>query len=724
MPRQAEIAFAAVDEALLQLRANDSWDLLGAMMAPRPLAVVMATAQTQVVGKRHYGRKAVAAGGGGGDMAGMTRRDFNPVLLWRASVPLDAKGQAVVPLKLNDSLSGFRLVAVATAGNDLFGTGTTSIRTTQDLQILPGIPPIVRSGDDYVATVLARNTTSAPMQVQIGGTAGAITLPQQARTIAAGGAASIAWRIVAPQNGPVAWQISAKSPTASDAVAVSQTVLPAIPDQILQATLIQPGTALPLALPPGALPGRGGVDVSLSASLGGNLPGVRVFMAAYPYDCIEQKLSRAVATGDRAAWDRAAQSLAGYLDNNGLVRFFPGDWLAGDAALTAYVLDLAAQNGWPLPSAPRDRMISGLNAVAGGQSSAALPDVSTRIAVLAALSRAGAMAPALLESVSFTPNAWPASTLIDWISITERLPAYADQARQAEAVLRTRLDRQGTTLRLARDERAGLLVSADTTAAKLLGFATPRPAWRADSPLLARALMLRQRAGHWDTTPANALGTLAMAGFQRRFEAIPVTGTTQISLGSAVRNVDWAAPTLQTLPWPTAKSPLTLRHSGTGTPWATVSARAAVPLAAPFTSGFAASRSISPVSQAVHGRWTRGDVVKITVTLTPRAPVEWVVINDPVPAGATILGGSLGGRSEMLGQETSEGTSPSFVERRSDAIHAHYAALGRAPVTYSYTLRLGSTGRFQLPPTRIEALYSPEMLALLPNQLIIVAPVP
>jgi uncharacterized protein YfaS (alpha-2-macroglobulin family) len=146
-------------------------------------------------------------------------------------------------------------------------------------------------------------------------------------------------------------------------------------------------------------------------------------------------------------------------------------------------------------------------------------------------------------------------------------------------------------------------------------------------------------------------------------------------------------------------------------------------LAAPFTSGFAASRAISPVSQAVPGRWTRGDVVKITVTITPRAPVEWVVINDPVPAGATILGGSLGGRSEMLGQEESEGTSPSFVERRSDAIHAHYAALGRAPVTYSYTLRLGSTGRFQLPPTRIEALYSPEMLALLPNQPIIVAPV-
>ena len=723
LPKDAEIAFAAVDEALLQLRGNDSWDVLAAMMAPRPLAVVMATAQTQVVGKRHYGRKAVAAGGGGGDMAGMARRDFNPVLLWRASVPLDARGQAVVPLKLNDSLSGFRLVAVATAGADLFGTGSTSIRTTQDLQILPGIPPVVRSGDDYVATMLARNATTAPMQVQIGGTAGAITLPQQARTIPAGGAANIAWRIIAPAKGPVAWQITARSATASDAVSLSQAVLPAVPDQILQATLIQPGTALPIALPPGALPGRGGIDVTLSASLGGDLPGVRAFMAAYPYDCIEQRLSRAVATGDRPAWDRAAQSLAGYLDGNGLARFFPGDWLAGDAELTAYILDLAGQSGWPLPSAPRDRMVSALSAVAAGQSTTTLADVPTRIAVLAALSRAGALAPALLDSIAFTPNSWPVATLIDWISITERLPARADQARQAEAMLHTRLDRQGTVLRLARDERTGLLTSADATAAKLLGFATPRPAWRADSPLLARALMLRQRAGHWDTTPANALGTLAIAGFQRRFEAIPVSGTTQISLGNAVRSVDWAAPQPQSLPWPPTKAPLTLRHTGAGTPWATVSVRAAVPLAAPFTAGFAATRSLSPVAQAVPGRWTRGDVLRVTITITPRAPVEWVVINDPVPTGATILGGTLGGRSEMLGQDATTGTSPSFVERRTNAIHAHYAALGRAPVSYSYTLRLGSTGRFQLPPTRIEALYSPEMVALLPNAAVVVAPV-
>ena len=61
----ADVAFVAVDEALLQLAPNDSWDVLTAMSGERPLSVLTSTAQIQAVGKRHYGRKAVEAGGGG-----------------------------------------------------------------------------------------------------------------------------------------------------------------------------------------------------------------------------------------------------------------------------------------------------------------------------------------------------------------------------------------------------------------------------------------------------------------------------------------------------------------------------------------------------------------------------------------------------------------------------------------------------------------------------------
>ena len=375
LPPGSEVAFAAVDEALLQLKENSSWALLETMMADRPLMVQTSTAQSQVVGKRHYGRKALAAGGGGGTEAGGTvRRDFQPLLLWRGSVPLDAAGHANLDVPLNDSLSSFRFVAVATGGADLFGTGKTVVRTTQDLQILAGIPPLVREGDRYVATVLLRNTTAKPMQVTATGHAGPAMLAPRLVEVPAAGAVTVGWTLIAPaaaaSGAPIEWAVDASAAGgAKDAVRLPQLVVPAVPVETLQATLVQltPAASFPVAIPSDALPGRGGLDVALSRSLGGALPGVKAYMAAYPYDCIEQQLSRAVALGDHARWDASAALLPAYLDSDGLVRYFPADWILGDDALTAYILRLLADSGWALPADARAKMIAGLTSFVGGR---------------------------------------------------------------------------------------------------------------------------------------------------------------------------------------------------------------------------------------------------------------------------------------------------------------------------------------------------------------------
>jgi len=746
LPAGSEIAFAAVDEALLQLHGNDSWDVLTAMMADRPLAVLTSTAQTQVVGKRHYGRKAVAAGGGGGEGAGgVVRRDFNPLLLWRGRVPLDAAGRAVIPVAMNDSLSAFRLVAIATGGSDLFGTGSITVRTTQDLQLVAGLPQVVRENDRYTATVLVRNATAKAFSATVSGSAGAMPLANRIVNVPAGNATTVAWDVAAPSiSGPVAWAINAQATTgAKDAVRVAQSVIPAVPVETLQATLLQvdkPQT-FPVALPKGALPGRGGVDIALSRSLGDALPGVRSYMGAYPYDCIEQRLSVAVTTGDHAKWDVATALLPAYLDRDGLVRFFPADWIAGDDSLTGYILRLSADSGWTLPADVRAKMIAGLTGFVGGKVARPHDNMlvvekgrgivgtgsfsgdgpSRRLGAVAALLSVGAATPAMVEPLSIGPDAWPTAAVIDWVTVL-RLPGIPDgpsKLAQATNVLRARLDLQGTRLTITRaDDPWQLLSSPDLTAARLLQAVAGLPDWKADAARIARGLMLGQSRGHWDSTPANAVGTLAMRAFGKAFEATPVTGTTTAAIGPASRAFDWttgSAPPLATLPWPAGPAAFTIAHIGTGAPWAIVTSRASVPLTAPFASGFAVRRAVTPVTQAVAGRWSRGDVMKVRVEVTPRAPLQWVVINDPVPAGATILGGSLGGRSEVLAAGATAGVQPTFVERRTDAVHAHYESMSKAMVVYEYTVRLNSAGTFRLPPTRVEALYSPEMMALLPN---------
>ncbi|HXF17902.1 MAG TPA: MG2 domain-containing protein, partial [Burkholderiales bacterium] len=148
-PRAGEVALVAVDEGLLELLPNDSWKLLEAMMQPRGIEVDTSTAAMQVVGKRHYGRKALVQGGGGGHQA--ARELFDTLLLWKGRVALDDKGRARVEIPLNDSLTSFRIIAVADAGLGLFGTGQTSIRATQDLMLMSGLPPLVREGDRFDA---------------------------------------------------------------------------------------------------------------------------------------------------------------------------------------------------------------------------------------------------------------------------------------------------------------------------------------------------------------------------------------------------------------------------------------------------------------------------------------------------------------------------------------------------------------------------------------------
>ncbi|WP_174291477.1 MG2 domain-containing protein, partial [Sphingomonas bacterium] len=269
--RTADVAFAAVDQALLQLAPNESWDVLTAMMGERPLSVLTSTAQMQIVGKRHYGRKAVeAGGGGGGDQAALNRENFQPVLLWRGRVALDANGRARVAVPMSDALSSFKLVAVADDGAGLFGSGEATVRTAQDLSVYAGLPPLVRSGDWYAAGFTLRNGSVHPMTV----TATVDLQPRVAIghpitvTIPAGGAVPVAWNLLAPEGVTgLRWQVSARAADgrAADRLMVTQDVVPAIPVETWASALSRAGdnSSILIAPPAGALPGRGSVDVRL-----------------------------------------------------------------------------------------------------------------------------------------------------------------------------------------------------------------------------------------------------------------------------------------------------------------------------------------------------------------------------------------------------------------------------------------------------------------------------
>ncbi len=740
-PKGSEVALAAIDEGLLELLPNNSWKLLDAMMAERGVEVETSTAQMQVIGKRHFGRKALVPGGGGGRST--ARELFDTLLLWRARVPLDDNGNATVEIPLNDSLTSFRIAAVASSGAGLFGTGEASIRSTQELMVLSGLPPLVREGDKFRATFTVRNAGQRPLDVTVTPRATGAMLAPQNVSLAPGQAREVYWEMSVPVLATrLDWQVDATeskaqddASSARDALKVSQTVVPAVPERTYQATILQLTQPESIAVqrPADAIPGRGGINIQMQAKLAGDLPGVRDYFLNYVYTCFEQRTSIAIGLRDRARWTSLMAALPDYLDSDGLVKY----WTLlreGDDTLTSYVLSIANEAGYAIPDRERDRMEQALIAFVEGRvvRYSALPtaDLAIRkVAALEALSRRKEpLNPKWLESFTIEPNLWPTSAVIDWYLILKRqpkLPRHDERFKAAEQVLRSRLNFQGTTMGFSTEKRDALwwlMISADSNANKLLVALNDVPAWKDDMPRLVRGSLGRMDHGHWNTTVANAWGVVALDKFSARFESTPVTGTTTATLvGNSFAHTwtpdDGNKPFAQKLAWPEQRENVTITQDGSGAPWVTLQSLAAIPLKEPLSTGYRITRTVTPIQQQTKGEWKRGDIARITLDIDAQSDMTWVVVDDPLPAGSTALGRGLGSDSTMATQgERKQGTVwPAFEERTFTAYRAYFRYVPKGRFITEYTVRLNNPGLFNMPATRVEAMYAPEMFGEIPN---------
>jgi alpha-2-macroglobulin len=742
LPAGSEVAVAAVDEGLLELMPNKSWNLLEAMMGRRGYDVRTATAQMEVIGKRHFGRKALPHGGGGGRQT--TRELFDTLLLWQGRVPLDAGGAATVQVPLNDSLTSFRIAAVATAGVGQFGTGSTEIRSTQDLMLLSGLPPLVRQGDALPAQFTVRNTAERPLDVELSGQVDGLDapLPPQRVPLAAGEARVVEWPVQIPATAEaLRYTIEARAADGpSDRLRVTQQVQAAVPVRTLQATLLrwEPNLRLPLQRPADALADRGGVDVGAAASLAGNLAPLEQWLRAYPYSCLEQKTSIAVGLGDAVRWSELTGTLPSYTDNDGLLKFFP-TMTSGSEVLTAYVLSISQAAGWKLPSATQERMVSGLRGFVGGtirrDSPFNAPDLVLRkLAAIEALARVGSAEPSLLDSIAIEPNLWPTSAVLDWWSVLQRLPSIPDRdARLAavEQIVRARLDLQGTTMGFSTEKSDALhwlMAGPDANALKLILQLVELNLWHDDLPRLVRGALARQQRGTWSTTIADAWGAVAMRRFSAAYEAAPVTGTTTLTLADAAQSMDWTAasgtpqpvpsPAIAHLPWPAQQANLVVDQTGSGNPWLTVASRAAIPLTAPLSSGYRITKTVTPIEPRASGQYGVGDKLRVRLEIEAQSDMTWVVVNDPIPAGASHLGTGLArdSRIDTGGSAADDTLTPVFVERRFDGYRGYYDFVPKGHFVAEYVVRLNQSGHFELPPTRVEALYAPEMFGEIPNR--------
>lgn len=752
LPALADVAVIAVDEALLKLKENKTWDILSAMMSQRPLAVETSTGQVQVIGRRHFGLKAQPPGGGGGSDIG-SREYFDPMLLWAPRVKLDGKGEATVRVKLNDSMTSFRLVAVALAGGDLFGYGSTNVSATKDLMILSGFVPAVREGDLVHNSITVRNTTSEPMSVKVVATSTEVKEIPAKPDINLGPSESqvIDIPVTVPKGlSSLNFLIKASDAKsgASDSLKIQTKVQPVWRPTVQQATLFQltGQKSIDIKQPADGLPDQGGLGITARSSLTAGLGGVIHYMTHYPYSCLEQRLSRALALDHKADLQRIIEQLPSFMDEQGLLTFFP-NMKCGDPSLTRYVLDMIQVSGHQISDTVESQIVSGLaNWVEGRKSCSEQRhprpfDAEAKIRAIEILSRYKNFRTEFLSAIPITPNMWTTGTVSAFAKLVQRetrVPGAKALATQADQILRSRLNYQGSLAQvqggLKNEASWEFLTTIDMEALSVFDYALSQHAtWSGELGRMARGMLARMQNGVWDSTMANAWGSVSFRRFRDLFEREPVIGTTTIATQDKKEAIDWQAVPLvndKFLPWPKDArekvSSMSLGHVGSGKPWIHFQTLAAIPLKSPLDHGYLIKKTLRPVTQKTPNLWSVGDVIDIQLQVTSQADQNWVVIRDPIPAGSSHLGTGLDGSSDIL-DRSSQGAPDSdwpsvFDEKKLDAFLSYAAELPKGTYTLNYRIRLNTAGTFKLGATRVEAMYAREMFGEAPYEDIVVSP--
>ena len=219
----AEVTLWAVDEGVLSVMGYENPNPQSVFMPLLPLSVRCGTSLDlylpEDASQRWYVNKGFLIGGGGDDessSAGRLRKDFNPLAFWQADVKTDAQGRYTVSFPVPDTLTRYRVLALAIKGARGFGLGTGALTVNKPLMLEPVVPRFASVGDALVPKAVVHNTStwSGTFAVTLerglesqftGGDKDRSSVVQQIE-LAAGETKSLTWNVEFTHYGDAAWR--------------------------------------------------------------------------------------------------------------------------------------------------------------------------------------------------------------------------------------------------------------------------------------------------------------------------------------------------------------------------------------------------------------------------------------------------------------------------------------------------------------------------------------
>ncbi|MFP5212897.1 MAG: alpha-2-macroglobulin family protein [Acidobacteriota bacterium] len=745
---ESELAVGVVNEAVLALTGYETPELSSLLEFEAPLGVATGELRTMLLHQTpfHVLLNRPLTGGDGGDDGALglkIRKNFTPVAYFNPSVRTDQSGRARVSFTLPDTMTAYRIYVVACDRGARFGNGERMLTVTKDFYIEPGLPAFFTRGDRFRFPVAAFNNSASEGNVRIDVTASnqlKIATGSSSAQLAANSSEKLPVEGEAVSAGDAQVRAVGAFRDAKDGVEIG---LPVTKGQVLgtEAAVGSFIGSAPLSLglkkETLAIPwGKTGYeDVSGSILISPSplllLSGPLRYLLHYPYGCVEQTSSATLALAglrgviaqgavpgitieetDRFLTRGVERLLSMQLQEGGF-GYWPGyarphPW---GSLYAVSALAIAGKNGFPVP---QERLESALGYL---KKRIEEKDESIQYRAFAAyvLSLAGGLGKEEFASVySDATGNGPERLFLVLAGINSGMKPDPRNERVVRDALKVKQKEDKVFNARYREAALALLAAS--------ALIPDDPATAEAAETLVRGLDGRDR---WTSTSDTGWTLFALGRYYKKISGKGQGGEIQVIVTHADGRkepvtVTFARAGAVQLDPKEALSGAGFTLSSDSDQKLYYRAHLTFPRLDYAVSGHDGGFSVRKKIESADGgeRIRVGDLVKVTLTVdTGKGEKRYAILDDPLPAGLMAINSAFkteeptpedpgGGFMSVDGLLNFE---PNFLEIGEQHVVAFRDSLWEGSYRFVYYARAVCEGEFNVPPTKVELMYEPEV---------------
>jgi uncharacterized protein YfaS (alpha-2-macroglobulin family) len=688
-----------------------------------------------------FANKGYLVGDGKGGPAAISglRTNFLACAYWNGSLRTNATGQVRAEFIAPDSLTRYRVIAIATSKASQIGAGESAFEINKPVMLEPALPRFGNVGDKVSLRAVVHNRTDLAGEAEIEMQLDATTRAAESRTrVALPARASVAVdfpvEFVSIGQAKWRWQVAFKSSDNKtefhDAVQSELKIgYPApLVREVTTKRIEQNEAEIARIGDPQILEGNGEAKISLTNTRTIELHEALKQLLHYPYGCVEQATSSLLpwltvrdlrgvfpelAKPDAEvakAVNRGIDLLLTMQTTSGGLSYWPNgrEPMLWGSAYGGIAFTLAGKARFKVPEENATKLFNYISAQLRGTAEDATGyGLSDRCLAVYSLALAGKAEPAYHELLFKKRDKLSAEdrALLALAILESRGPA-----SMIDELLRPPIDEEKYV-----EQWFGSITRE--YALSLLAWTRYQPrAPKVDQ--IATDLFTRRSSGHWETTQGNAWSLLALSSYLRAVEKGDPNSRGEIRWNAAKQSFELSkAHPLASAVFPilsqTASSPITLSKTG-GQVFSemTVEARPRLVEQPRQDRGYGVARKYARIDDdgklmpatGLHV----GDRILVTLDLEVRRRAAYVAIEDPLPSVFEAINPEFRSQEVAAGEALGSSWISSHQELRED--RALFFADLVFPGRYSlrYLARVVAAGDALSPSAKIQEMYHPE----------------